>query len=167
MTTTRDDIDDFLQQHRIAMVGISRDPKDFSRSLFREMRKRGYDMVPVNLFAEDIEGEECFQSLHGVRPAVDGVLLMTPFWEAERVVQQCAQMGITRIWMYRAGKKGASTQKAIDYCKRHGIRVVEGCPLMFIRGTSFPHRAHGFLLKLIGQYPVETAVAKTRTCTEA
>jgi uncharacterized protein len=157
MTTTRADIEDFLTQKRIAMVGVSRDPKDFSRSLFREMRKRGYDMVPVNLFAEDIEGEECFQSLYSVSPAVDGVLLMTPFWEAERVVQQCAQVGITRIWMYRVGKKGASSQKAIGYCKRHGIRVVEGCPLMFMRGTSFPHRAHGFLLKMIGQYPAKTA----------
>jgi predicted CoA-binding protein len=157
MTTTRADIEDFLTQKRIAMVGVSRDPKDFSRSLFREMRKRGYDMVPVNLFAEDIEGEECFQSLYSVSPAVDGVLLMTPFWEAERVVQQCAQVGITRIWMYRVGKKGASSQKAIGYCKRHSIRVVEGCPLMFMRGTSFPHRAHGFLLKMIGQYPAKAA----------
>jgi uncharacterized protein len=63
----------FLSNHRIAMVGISRDPKDFSRSLFREMRQQGYDIVPVNLFAEDVEGEECFQSLHSVSPAVDAV----------------------------------------------------------------------------------------------
>ena len=157
MTTTRADIEDFLTQKRIAMVGVSRNPKDFSRSLFRQMRQRGYDMVPVNLFADDIDGEECFQSLNSVTPAVDGVLLMTPFWEAERVVQQCAQVGITRIWMYRAGKKGASSQKAIGYCERHGIRVVEGCPLMFMRGTSFPHRAHGFLLKILGQYPAKAA----------
>jgi hypothetical protein len=157
MTTTRADIEDFLTQHRIAMVGVSRDPKDFSRSLFRQMRKRGYDMVPVNLFADDIEGEECFQSLHSVSPAVDGVLLMTPFWEAERIVAECAELGIPRVWMYRAGKKGAATQKAIGFCKDHAIRVVEGCPLMFMRGTSFPHHAHGFLLKLIGHYPAKAA----------
>jgi uncharacterized protein len=157
MITTRADIEDFLTQQRIALVGVSRDPKDFSRSLFREMRKRGYDMVPVNLFAEDIEGEEFFQSLHSVSPAVDGVLLMTPFWEAERIAEECAELGIPRVWMYRPGKKGASTQKAIDYCKKHDIRVVEGCPLMFMRGTSFPHHAHGFLLKLFGQYPAKAA----------
>jgi len=91
MTTIRAEIEDFLAQHRIAVVGVSRNPKDFSRSLFREMRKRGYDMVPVNLFAEDIEDEECFQSLYSVTPAVDGVLLMTPFWEAERIVEECAR----------------------------------------------------------------------------
>jgi len=45
MTTTRD-VEDFLALKRIAMVGVSRDPKDFSRHLFREMYSRGYDMVP-------------------------------------------------------------------------------------------------------------------------
>ncbi len=46
--TTRREIDGFLALKRVAMVGVSRDPRDFSRMLFREMKKRGYDMVPVN-----------------------------------------------------------------------------------------------------------------------
>ncbi len=41
-------IEDFLAQKRIAMVGVSRHPKDFSADLFQELRRRGYDMVPVN-----------------------------------------------------------------------------------------------------------------------
>jgi hypothetical protein len=40
MTTNRADIDDFLAQHRIAIVGVSREPNDFSRRLFREMCQR-------------------------------------------------------------------------------------------------------------------------------
>src|SRR6202043_739727 len=107
MSTNRADIDDFLAQRRIAMVGISRDPRDFSRKLFREMRNRGYDIVPVNLFAEELEGEDCFQCLQVVQPKVDGVLLMAPPWETERVVHECAELGIPRVWMYRAGKRGA------------------------------------------------------------
>jgi len=34
-------IEDFLRQKRIAMVGISREPKDFSVMLFNEFRRRG------------------------------------------------------------------------------------------------------------------------------
>src|SRR5947209_5435536 len=41
-------IEDFLRQKRIAMVGLSRESKDFSVMLFEEFRRRGYDMVPVN-----------------------------------------------------------------------------------------------------------------------
>ncbi|PYX41387.1 MAG: CoA-binding protein, partial [Acidobacteria bacterium] len=56
--TTIHDVQDFLALRRIAMVGVSRDPEDFSRKLFREMCDRGYDMVPVNLVAEEIDGKE-------------------------------------------------------------------------------------------------------------
>ena len=41
-------IQDFLGQKRLAVVGVSRQPKDFSLALFREFRKRRYDAVPVN-----------------------------------------------------------------------------------------------------------------------
>jgi uncharacterized protein len=42
------DIRDFLAHKRFAMVGVSRQPKDFSRSLFHEFLNRGYEAVPVN-----------------------------------------------------------------------------------------------------------------------
>lgn len=41
-------IEDFLAEKRIAMVGISRDPANFSVKLFEELCRRGYDVVPVN-----------------------------------------------------------------------------------------------------------------------
>ena len=39
-------IDSFLSCRRIAVVGVSRDPKDFSRAVFRAFVERGYDAVP-------------------------------------------------------------------------------------------------------------------------
>ena len=38
-------IQDFLDHKRVAMVGVSRESQDFSRGLFREFVNRGYDMV--------------------------------------------------------------------------------------------------------------------------
>ena len=153
MTTTQD-IQDFLDLHRIAMVGVSRDPKDFSRSLFREMCNRGYDMVPVNRIATVIDGRECFQCLQAIRPAVEGVLVMTPAYETIGVVKDCAQTGVNKVWIYRAGGTGAASDDAIAFCKQTGIQVMVGCPLMFFPHTGFVHRAHGFLLKVMHRYPV-------------
>src|SRR5271157_5480987 len=71
-------IQDFLGQKRLAVVGVSRQPKDVSLALFREFRKRGYDAVPVNPEAEQIDDQTCFARLQAVHPPVDGALLMTP-----------------------------------------------------------------------------------------
>lgn len=157
MTTTQD-VENFLNLRRIAMVGVSRDPDDFSRKLFREMCERGYDMVPVNLLAEEMDGKECYQCLQVIQPPVEGVLVMTPAHETIRVVRDCVDAGIHHVWIYRAGGEGAVSREAVAFCKEHNLELVEGhCPFMFFPATGFAHRAHGFLLKLVRRYPARAA----------
>ncbi|HMK23132.1 MAG TPA: CoA-binding protein [Terriglobales bacterium] len=156
--TSIQDVQDFLALQRIAMVGVSRRAQDFSRSLFREMCARGYDMVPVNPAAIEIEGKECFNNLQVVKAPVEGALIMTPSFETVRVVQDCIEAGIGKVWIYRAGGQGALSPEAIALCQRHNIQVVEGhCPYMFFPATGFLHRAHGFLMKLGRRYPAKAA----------
>jgi uncharacterized protein len=148
------DVEDFLALRRIAIVGVSRDPKDFSRLLFREMCDRGYEMVPINRAADEIDGRECFHSLQAVKESIEGVLVMTPFSATRQIVADCVAAGIRNVWIYRAGGQGAVSPEATAFCKQNGIRVVDGhCPFMFFRGTEFVHRAHGFLLKITRRYP--------------
>lgn len=65
-------IEDFLAQKRIAMVGGSRQVKDFSVLLFKELRQRGYDVVPINPHASDISGQRPFRPRTGY-PATSGL----------------------------------------------------------------------------------------------
>ena len=55
-----DTIREFLSQQRLAIVGVSHEPKDFSRALFRALRERNFDVVPVNPSAKEIEGVVCY-----------------------------------------------------------------------------------------------------------
>ena len=154
MPTTRTDITVFLAHHRIAVVGVSRDPKDFSRTLYHELCARGYDVVPVNPLANEVEGHACFPRVQAIAPAVEAALLVTPPPETERVVHDCADAGVRDVWMHSGGGLGSVSKVAVAFCREHGIRVVEGeCPFMFLPNTQLFHRAHGFLLKLVGKYP--------------
>lgn len=154
MPTTLPEVQEFLAQKRIAIVGISRNPKELSRMLFRDMEQRGYDMVPVNPFIEEIEGTKCFARVQDITPPVDAALLMTSPEITEKVVQDCVDAGIRRVWMYRGGGQGAVSSEAVAFCTASGIQVVEGhCPFMFLPNEPWIHRAHGFLMKLAGKYP--------------
>jgi hypothetical protein len=51
-----DSIEDFLAQRRIAMVGISREPGSYSVQQFKELSRRGCDVVPVNPKTPNIHG---------------------------------------------------------------------------------------------------------------
>jgi uncharacterized protein len=152
--TTGELINDFLKQKRLAVVGVSRNPRDFSRSLFREFLKEGYDAVPVNPQLQEIEGRRCFAHLGEISPPVEGALLMTSPALTEQVVRECASSGITRVWMYRAGGNGAVHPNAVAYCHQKGLRLVEGyCPFMFFARPAIFHRVHKFCMKLVGSYP--------------
>lgn len=146
-------IEDFLAQKRIALAGISRDPKSFSVYLYDELSRRGYDIVPVNPNMADVKGKRCFPRVQDIQPPVDGVLVMTPSDATEAVVQDCAAAGIRRVWMHRSTGAGSVSEKALAFCREHGMEVVPGqCPLMFLRDGGV-HRLHGFLRKITFSYP--------------
>ena len=152
--TSLSDVKDFLALRRIAMVGVSRNPHEFSRSLFRELCAKGYDVVPVNPLTEEIEGRKSFARVQEIAPPVDGALIITPPPLTEQVVRDCAEAGIRRVWMHSGGGQGSVDAKAVALCKANGMRLVEGqCPFMFLPKAAFFHRAHGIVLKLTGKYP--------------
>ena len=153
-TPSFETIAEFLTQKRIAMIGISRNPKDFSALLFRELERCGYDVVPVNPKASEVMGRPCFTRVQDIQPPVDGALLMTTPEVTDAVITDCAAAGIRRVWMYRAGGKGAVSEKAVTFCQECGMQVVPGqCPFMFLPGSGGVHTFHGFLRKIFGKYP--------------
>ena len=152
--TTLTQIEDFLGRKRLAVVGVSRDPKDFSRRLFQELKRREYDVVPVNPDVTEVDGLRCYAHVTDISPRVEGALLMTKPAITEQVVRECEAAGIRRIWMYRASGSGAVSAAAVSFCEATGMSVVAGeCPFMFLPETPWFHRFHGFCHKLIGRYP--------------
>jgi uncharacterized protein len=147
-------IEDFLAQKRIAIAGISRDSASDSVKLFEELCRRGYDVVPVNPNTAEVQGRRCFARVQDIQPPVEAVLVMTSPEVTETVVNDCAEAGIRRVWMYRATGKGSVSAKAVALCKERGIEVVPGqCPFMFLPDSAGVHRFHGFVRKIIGRYP--------------
>ena len=147
--TKRGRIADFLEQRRFAMVGVSHNTRDFSRTLFRAFLERGYDVVPVHPSADEMDGKPVARSLSAITPPPESVLLMTPPSVTEVLVHECAAVGVKRIWMYRATGAGAVSAKAIEFCRENGIQAVPGeCPMMFLRGTGWIHRVHGWVRRI-------------------
>lgn len=147
-------IADFLSHQRLAVVGVSRQPKDFSRSLFQEFLKRGYDAIPVNPGALEIEGRPCYKRASEIQPPPDVALLLTSSEVTPRVIPDLADAGVKIVWMYRAHAQGAISEDAAALCRDRGLRVIAGyCPFMFFPRPGLPHRVHSWFMKLAGSFP--------------
>ncbi len=148
------EVREFLQLRRIAMVGVSRNPADFSRSLWNELRKRGFDMVAVNPAADTVDGQRSYRSVGEIEPAVEGVLIMTKPAETPAVLRECAAKGVRYAWLYRGAGKGAVDEAAAERARGMGVTVIAGeCPFMFFREAGFPHAFHGWIRRVTGGYP--------------
>jgi predicted CoA-binding protein len=63
----------FESIHRIAVVGLSRDPRKAARRVPSYLAAKGYEVIPVNPFADRILGREAVASLEEVDEPEEGI----------------------------------------------------------------------------------------------
>ena len=123
---------EFLAQHRIAVTGVSRTPKDHGANVvYKRLKGRGYEVFPINPNADEVEGDHAFHDLKSVPGGVDGVVIATSPAHAEATMRECVDLGIDRVWMHRGPGAGSVSDEATAYGREHGVTVIDGgCPCM-------------------------------------
>lgn len=133
-------IKEFLGQKRIALVGVSRNSQQFANMVYRKFKEKGYEVVPVNATADQVEGVPCYHSVREIPGPVDAVLAILPESKEAAVVRDCQEAGIKRVWL-RTGSKAAVAQG-----REAGLAVIDGaCPFMFLGGGL--HTVHRWFTK--------------------
>ena len=146
------DVQRFLSLKRIAVVGVSDDPKSFGNVIFREMRSRGHDVVPIHPTTQLVENVTCYPDVADVPGDVDGAIIMVRHEHAVPVVDACAAKGIRSVWLFKGvGGAGAVSDEVLERCATHGMQVVAGaCPLMFLEPVGGLHKFHRAMRRLTG-----------------
>jgi predicted CoA-binding protein len=148
---TRREIDEFLAQKTLAIVGVSRSGKKFGNTILKDLTKLGYRLLPVHPDAAEVDGVRAFPSLAALPEPVGGLIIVVPPDRAASVVKEAAAHGIGRVWL----QQGAGSAEAIKFCQENGMSVVHGeCVLMYPKpSTSWIHGAHRWVWDLIGRTP--------------
>jgi predicted CoA-binding protein len=147
---------EFLANKRIAVTGVSRNPKGGhgSNIVYQRLRQRGYEVVAVNPNADTVEGDRCYPDLGSIPGGVDAVVIGTRPERAEATMRECAELGIRQVWMHRGPGAGSVSEAAAEYGRQRGIRVIDGgCPLMFAPTADVGHKAMRLVFTLTGRVP--------------
>jgi predicted CoA-binding protein len=134
--------DAFLASRRIAVTGVSRTPESHgSNTVYRRLRDRGYEVFAVNPNADEVEGDVAYHDLKSIPDGVQAVVIGTRPTLAEDTMRECAELGITQVWMHRGPGAGSVSEEATRYGRQHGITVIDGgCPCMFGATADFGHK---------------------------
>jgi uncharacterized protein len=157
-TTTLDmKVQDFLAQKRIAIAGVSRDNshRPVGNLIYQRLKKTGHEVFAVNPQMPTFDGDRCYPDVRSIPGGVDGVVIVTRPETTERIVRDCSDAGIHRVWMHRSIGKGTSVSPAaVEFCRQHDISVIAGaCPMMYGPGVDVGHTCMRWVLKLTGGLP--------------
>jgi uncharacterized protein len=155
--TLEEKVHDFLAQKRIAVAGVSRDHGSHPAAnlIYRRLKTTGHEVFPVNPNMQTFDGDRCYADVRSIPGGVDGVVIVTRPETTERIVHDCGDGGVRRVWMHQSIGKGTSVStKAVEYCRQHDISVIAGaCPMMYGKGVDFGHMCMRWALKLTGGLP--------------
>ena len=155
MQSIKEAASEFMAHKRIAVTGVSRQPKGHGANIvYQRLRERGYQVFAINPNADEVEGDECYQDLKSIPDGVEAVVIGTRPEIAESTMRECSDLGIKHVWMHRGPGPGSVSSAATEYGRAHGISVIDGgCPLMFEPTSDGAHKVMRFLFTLTGKVP--------------
>ena len=83
---------------KIALVGASNDRSKFGNRIYRDLRSKGYNVIPINPKDENIEGDKAYTSIQMMEELPDIVNLVVPPPIAMKVAQNAVELGVEYLW---------------------------------------------------------------------
>lgn len=115
-----DELREILELETIAVVGCSSTPGKASHDVPKFMRQRGYDIVPVNPYADEIFGKDVYDSLAAVEETVELVDVFRPSEEVAGIVDEAlGREDVEAVWTQLGIRDPAAGERVEAAGKRY------------------------------------------------
>jgi predicted CoA-binding protein len=112
----------------IAVVGASRDPNKAGGSVPVGLQRRGFRIIPINPFADELFGERVYRSLSEVPDRIDVVDVFRPAGDAAEIARQAVAVGAKAVWLQldirSAEARRIAEAAGLDYVEDSCMAVV-------------------------------------------
>jgi len=113
---------ELLAADRIAVVGCSTTPGKAAHDVPAYLQEQGYEIVPVNPYADEILSETAYDSLADVPGEIDIVDVFRPSEEVAGIVEDALERGgVGAIWLQLGIRDDEAAARAEDA----GVPVVQ------------------------------------------
>ena len=128
MNTLQQQIEAFLSESAVGVVGASRNKSKYGYLVFNALRDAGYTVVPVNPNASEIDGIPTVPNVSHLPVAITAIVTITPPQITEPTIELALTGNIKHIWM----QPGSETQRSIVHAQQAGISVIAGGPCILV-----------------------------------
>ena len=110
----------------IAVVGATDDPRKYGSVIYRDLKSKGYRVVPVNATRATVDGEPAYPDLGDLPASPDIVNIVVPPDQTLRVLRRCTELGLDNVWV----QPGAEDEAVMDYLAGNGFDYLANACIM-------------------------------------
>jgi predicted CoA-binding protein len=138
---------EFVESNTFAIAGVSRNTKKFGNYIFRQLKEKGYPVLPVNPNASEINGVKCYNDVTSLPADISHLIVATPKKETMMVVKAAVDRGIKNIWV----QQSSENKEVIDFAadKQQNF-IFHKCIMMYTNPKGM-HKFHRFIHSLFSK----------------
>ncbi len=116
------EVKSILGHKTVAVVGCSATPGKDAHEIPKYLQSQGYDIIPVNPYADEILGQPAYDSLTEVKEEIDIVDVFRPSEEVAGIVDAVLERDdVDIVWL----QLGIHDDEAVARAEEAGLRVVQ------------------------------------------
>ena len=112
----------------IAVLGASTDRHKFGNKCVRAYLAAGYQVIPINLHADEIEGLPVIRSVSGLSADPDRISVYLPPDKTRALIPELARYPGAQVWF----NPGSADAQTLEMARAAGIDVRDGCSIVDI-----------------------------------
>lgn len=118
----------------VAVVGATDSPGKYGGIIYRDLKRKGYRVVPVNPHRDEVDGDRCYPTLADLAEPPTLVDFVVPPERTLELLEGCLRLGITRVWI----QPGAADDRVRAFVAANGFDAIIDACIMVEVGSKTP-----------------------------
>ncbi len=110
----------------VAVVGATDDPTKYGSVIYRDLKRKGYAVFPVNPNRSDVDGDKAYPSLDQLPKTPTIVNIVVPPSVTVGILKKCLELGLNNVWL----QPGAESPESLAFLQEHGFNYLANACIM-------------------------------------
>jgi predicted CoA-binding protein len=110
----------------VAVVGATDNPAKYGYVIYRDLKKKGFTVFPVNPNRTTVDGDEVYASCDKIPQKPTIVNIVVPPWITLKVLKKCLDLGLKNVWI----QPGAESSEVMSFLQANDFNYLASACIM-------------------------------------
>jgi len=110
----------------VAIVGATDDPAKYGSVIYRDLKRKGFKVFPVNPGRDTVDGDKAYSTLADLPEKPTIVNIVVPPEKTLTVLKKCLELGLLNVWV----QPGAESPEVLKFLQENPFNYLANACIM-------------------------------------